>query len=323
MRANDGEIFAKSRVITLLLFLFFAFSAEATDHYCWSDTIIIGGKRLIVEREVSYDTLNTTANQPEAEKAVRKRLSLGSLRLGFTGTGYVPLDQISAEVPGFSSVNAFTGPDRRPGSGMGTEVYMERQLGNSGWYAHTGVGMDVMTGFHLSFDTAVVDENLFAFASFSKNELDQILLYTYDIGSETDTIAINLSQEGFKSSWLRVPVGVVFEREASASFVWRMGLFADLRLNLSGTTPDIVLIADRGGEMHFVDAELNSWKYRSFMVNPRLSLGGRWEMDRRWWLITQVEVAFPFSPIESEGAGFEYSGLLVNAGVGVQYLFGR
>ena len=327
MQMLQQDHMRKSRAYWLLLFSFFlAFQAEAsaTPLILENDTIILGGKTLIVEREVVYDSSSTSSNQLDPEEKERPRLKLGTWRIGFDVSGYAPIDGMKSKVDGYSSLNAFVGPDLRRGSGMGVGGHVERAVGRDGFLIHSGLAIDFVNGFNYTLDQTQLDDSLMSFASFDKNTLDQILLFRYDIGSETDTVEMTLSQEAIQTSWLRLPIGLVYEREINREFTLRAGIFADVRMFLNGKSPDIYLLPDRGSEpILYQTSELEKDDiYNRFSITPRLSIGGRFKMDRRWWFLATLNGGFPFNPMR-ENDFIEYRSILTHVNLGVQYHFGR
>lgn len=312
----------KSSRCGVLLFLLLASATTVSAlHPCANDTIIIGGKKLIVQRELTYDTLGTPGAEMKPEKR-RKRLRLGDFKVGFHVAGYLPFDEVRPETAGYSSVNAFVGPDRRSGNGMGFLLWGERKLGKQGWALHAGLGMDYITGTHLTFDTDQIDDSLFAFASFTEDELDQILRFRFDIGSETDTVAVNLFDAGYQSNWIRVPIGLSYEREVSQNAILRFCAGLDLRVLMSSELPSFVFLPDLGNEVLTYEPGPDNLSFRPFTVSPWASVGARWKMDRRWWLTTELRGNLPQQPLEVN-PHFEIRRLLLGGQVGVCYLLGR
>jgi hypothetical protein len=306
----------------VLLFLLMAASlASLASESCVADTIIIGGKKLIVQRELTYDTLGTPGETLEPKKQ-KKRLRLGDWKVGFNVAGYLPLDEVRPETAGYSSINAFVGADRRRGNGMGFMVWTERKLGKQGWHLHAGIGMDYLTGRNLSFDTSQIDDSLFAFASFNEDELDQILLFRFDIGSETDTLPVDLFDAGYQSNWLRVPLGLSYERELSKKTILRFGAGLDLRILLDSELPEFIFLPDLGNEVITYAPDTDNLKFKPFTLTPWLSAGARWQMDRRWWLTTEVRGNLPQRPLLANDL-FTINRVLFAGQVGVCYLFGR
>lgn len=302
-----------------LLFFMCPYVAKG-NHTCLNDTIILGGKKLIVQHELTYDTLDV--EEPKKPNTKKNRIDFGDWKAGFEGIGYIPLDVLQAKQTGFSSINAFTGPDRRSGNGMGIAVTGEKAIGKAGWNLSSGLGVDFFTGSNLIFDAEELDDSLVYFATFDKNDLRQILEFRFDIGSETDTVALALTQDPFRSTWLRIPLGLTFEREINRELDFRISIFADMRFNISGQKPDVILIETAGPQVLEVKEGMD-WDYRSFAVTPRLSVGGMYAMDRRWHLIGGVNFAFPFEPIDSDNPWMEYSSILIDLRLGVSYVIGK
>lgn len=311
-----------SHIRALLFLLVFSTSGYAAMGVTLvSDTIIIGGKKLIVEREVVYDTLSEAGDRLEPEKPRRKRLKRGDARIGFRASGYLPVDQITSDIPGaYSSVGAFVGSDSRVGSGVSFELYAERKLGMRGWFVTTGVGIDYLNGKNLTFDSEAIDDSLFTFASFENDQLDQILLFRFDIGSETDTLGMPLFDDPYRSSWLRIPIGVGYERELSRQSILRFCAGIDIRINLSGEQPDFIFLPDLGNEVVIQTAE--EIGFRAMALTPWVSGGVRWQMDRRWCLTTELRGSLPFRPLSTDSP-VEVRSVLLSGQVGVCYQLGR
>lgn len=309
----------KSSALGWLLFSLLSIPMNAIE-IMETDTIILGGKKLIVQQEIKYDTLDTPNNLEE--KKVKKRVRFGDWKAGFEGIGYVPLDEVATEQADLSSINAFTGSNRRVGSGMGIAITGEKAIGKQGWNLHAGVGVDFFTGYHLTFDPSELDSSLSAFASFDKNSLAQILLFRFDIGAETDTAALQLTQDPFRSSWAHIPLGLTYERKLNKSFYLRFGAYADLRVLMQGKRPDILFIAENSPVWTQISSD-QDWEYRRFTVSPRVGAGFRYAMDRRWYFTGSLNGSLPFNPIDGGTTGLIYRSILFDARIGVSYVFGR
>lgn len=313
----------KSSHLCALLFLLTMIAspgASAGVTLC-ADTIIIGGKKLIVEREVVYDTLGIPGERLEPTERLKKRMRLGEFRAGFRATGYLPFDEISTSTEGaFSSLNAYLGADSRLGSGVGFEIYGERKIGKKGWFVTSGAGIDYLNGKNLAFDPNTIDDSLFTFASFEDDALDQILLFRFDIGSETDTLSTTIFDDPYRSSWLRIPVGVGIEREVSRKTILRFCAGVDLRIHLQGEIPDFIFLPDLGND-YLVESS-QSLSYRSLLFTPWVSAGARWQMDRRWWINADLRGAAPMSPLVQNDQ-VRISSVIIAGQIGVMYLFGR
>lgn len=324
MKADiNKRIIEKSSYFRVLLFLLATItsvggSAGVTFE---ADTIIIGGKKLIVEREVVYDTLATPGEQLTPEEPKKRKLRLGDFRAGFRANGYLPFDQITTSAEGaYSSLNAYLGSDSRIGSGVGFEIYAERKIGRRGWFVTSGVGIDYINGKNLVFDPETLDDSLFTFASFEDDALEQILLFRFDIGSETDTLSTPIFDDPYRSSWLRIPLGAGIEREISRETILRFCAGIDLRIHLHGELPDFIFLPDLGNDYIIETGE--SLSYRSFLVTPWISAGARWQMDRRWWLSADIRGTVPMSAL-AQNDRMSISSILLGGQIGVMYLFGR
>ncbi|MFT4682872.1 MAG: hypothetical protein ACI80P_000662 [Flavobacteriales bacterium] len=309
----------------MLLFFVFVFSASLASGFISlsNDTIVLDGKTVIVQREVTIDTVSTTIAHPLDEKKRKKRLDFGTWRGGFRAEGYVPIDILTSKEQGYSSVNAFVGADRRRGNGSGIMLFIERGVGKRGFSFNSGVGIDFITGTNFNFDINELNDSLLTFANFVPNQLDQILLLRYELGSEFDTLRVNLENNPFKTTWLRVPLGMLWEREINKDVTMRFGGGVNLRFLLANERPDVVFLPDLGKEIRAISSQDESWSYKTVSATPFLSGGVRFSMDRNWWLDLGLKGGFPFNPIHSNAAGVEYQSILLSGNAGVMYLFGK
>lgn len=314
-----------SSIPKMLLFFVLIFSVFQSRAYlpAANDTIILDGKKVIVNREVTTDTVTTTTPNPLEEKKQKKKLDLGTWRAGFRADGYVPVCNLSAETEGYSSVNAYVGADRRRGNGSGIMFFAEREVGKRGFSLTSGFGVDFITGTNFSFNPDQLDDSLYSFANFTSNQLDQILLLRYELGSEFDTLKVNLEDSPFKTTWLRVPIGALWERDINKDLTLRFGGGVDLRFLLASERPDVIFLPDLGKDYIWVSAEEEAWFYKSVTFTPWVSGGVRVAMDRNWWLDIGIKGGFPFKPIASNSRGIEYQSILLSGRIGVMYLFGK
>lgn len=314
-----------SSIQKMLLFFVFVFSTSASfAHYsALNDTIILDGKKVIVEREITIDTVATTIPNPLDEKKRKKKLDFGTWRGGFRADGYVPVDVLTLDQSGYSSVNAYVGADRRRGNGSGIMLFAEREVGKRGFLLTTGVGVDFLTGTNFNFSPDQLNDSLYSFANFTSNQLDQILLQRYELGTEFDTLRVKLENNPFKTTWFKVPVGALWERTINKDVVLRFGGGFDFRFLLANERPDVIFLPDLGKDYTWISSQEEAWFYKSFTATPWLSSGLRVSMDRNWWFDIGVKGGFPFSPIADNAVGMAYQSILFSGRVGVMYLFGR
>lgn len=288
-----------------------------------NDTIILDGKKVIVERELTVDTVGTTVANPLEEKKRKKKLSLGTWKGGFRAEGYVPVSVLTTTETGMSSVNSYIGADRRRGNGSGIMLFTEREVGRRDFSITTGIGIDFISNVNFSFDPTQLDDSLLTFANFSDNQLDQVLLFRYELGDEFDTLKVDLKDDPFKTTWLRIPVGALWERAINKEVSLRFGGGVDLRFLLGSNRPDVILLPDLGKDYTWISSDEEAWFYKRFVATPWVSGGVRVAMDRNWWLDIGLKGGFPFSPMASNSNGLQQQTILMSGRIGVMYLFGK
>ena len=134
---------------------------------------------------------------------------------------------------------------------------------------------------------------------------------------------MDLKDDPFKTTWLRIPVGALWERAINKEVSLRFGGGVDLRFLVGSNRPDVILLPDLGKDYTWISSDEEAWFYKRFVATPWVSGGVRVAMDRNWWLDIGLKGGFPFSPMASNSNGLQQQTILMSGRVGVMYLFGK
>lgn len=319
--------FSKSSCLWPLLLLFIL---TALTEQCVAampnDTIILGGKRLLIQRELSYDTLPEKRDPeilPEKRNTVKRR-KFDTWRVGFEVTPAVFVHRFESEDPALITLDEAGIGKSNPGSGMGLAVAIERKIATrSGafWLTFTP-GIDYFSAPSPYFDPELLSDSLFGFHYYGDGRLGEITRFRYPIGAEFDTLEVRLSQNEFRTAWLSLPVGLLYEIAVNKQLALRFGGGINLRILMSGDQPDLMLLPKTGIDYIQLLESQNEWAYRSLIVTPWLQGSMRYALDRNWGLNLGLRAAFPFNEVE-QNTWINRRGLSISALIGLSYALGK
>lgn len=315
-------------LVPLLLFFALSFSASARSHRigesatCAPDTIIIGGKLLLVERELLYDTLSQQAVQEPVEpKKVKKRRKPDTWRLHFEAKPGLSFDELRSETPGYLTVNQFVGQSQQRIGGMSIALGAQRRIKHSDLRFVFGIGIDYLQGANRVFDLTELNDSLYKFDSPEAGQLDWIERNRFAIGAELDTLPLTLRNAPFRTSWINIPLGVMWESELSNAVGLRFGAGADLRLLLNSEQVQIIELEQNGPGVINQAPTTTAWNYSSFFVSPWVHAGTRFKMDRNWWFSAGVRASYLFNMMQFGQTVLEYRAIHLQGVIGIEYVF--
>jgi hypothetical protein len=193
-------IFRKGNAVVVLLFLwpasFFAFDIEPLA----SDTIIIDGKLVVVNRVVQYQD-EDPKEDPPYEPSTNYRISWGmnilpNLNYGsIQSTGELESLQSFIEKP-WSGELGFDGS-------INGRIYQDYDR-----FYSVGLGFSLFKFQNEFFSLSSLDDSLWKYESFDPGNISQITLHRFDIGSETDTLDITLRESDLTLTAFRIPMSI-------------------------------------------------------------------------------------------------------------------
>lgn len=332
MRPKSRQTYYRSSCpVALLLFLLLQVSPLLADTglnevlcLAKNDTIIIDGKRLIVERELLYDTLETPEEitpEPELPK-LKKRRSPDTWRVSFEAAPGILAGRLGPNENQAPNLDAFMGQAFQITGSMGLYLGVNRKIGTQGWRFHTGLGVDFLQIENTNFRPDQFSDSLFAFISNEQGAVQHIERFRFPIGAEFDTLETALVSAPFVATWLTVPVGLSSEKILNKSTVLKFGFGADVRLLMMSEQSDLMVITNESPPYQTYQSK-QSIDYNRLFVTPYASVGVRFKMDRNWWLTTGLRTGWMFGMMDFSDSGIRYSGAHVQALVGLEYSIGQ
>lgn len=210
-----------------------------------SDTLIVDGKKVVVNRVVEYDTVSVREFRDPSE--VKRPRNAVPWLLGLEGGATANISQFQSDLNTLLTVDEFTNRKLRYSVGVNALFYGGIILSDN-WSVMTGVGYNSLSMPYSTFDSAQLHDSLYRFESESKGELSQITRYDYgDLGAELDTIQVSLSDENLELSYLEFPLLFNYTpqfRQSKWNLDFQFGVQAQILLDSS--TPDVPVIAENG-----------------------------------------------------------------------------
>ncbi|MCB0760626.1 MAG: hypothetical protein KDC12_03815 [Flavobacteriales bacterium] len=246
-----------------------------------SDTIIIDGKLVVVNRQVEYDTLST---QDEPVKEIKKQYHKWGLNIDIGGGPAWVTDKSALD--GFQSLHQFTGKRGVVGSSFrgGGSVSFHWDKKDNRWFVQAGVHINVVNLPNSFFAESTLDTALTGFYLNANKEVEQIVTYVYDIGTENDTLPLKLIKSNLNVMELRFPVSFTYlfpTESRSRSITAEVGLMNGLILSHTGGP--FSLISQNGSYQYVADTDLH---LRGYRPNPFVSVGITQNLGRNQRTIT-------------------------------------
>lgn len=298
MSPNNTAYLKRSAYLGLLLFFLLPLASLAES--ALRDTIIIDGKLLIVEQEVTYDTLPSA----KTERPVKR--NYGNWRFGWQFEGGSAMSNLKFDFDGFESVNEFSGNPTRFGPAAGFSVLTEKKM-RKGWTVNAAAGVDRWSAPVRTFDTNQLDDSLFRFYSPEKGRIDQITLYRYELGEEYDTLQLKLSESAVNINFFHFRIQAGKEVFLQKDRVFRFAAGAEFLLALSSTKPDMIFIPNQGSQILRYQSE-NTYAIKKTLVVPRLEIGYRLRIDKSLWFDVGLFSKLLIHPLESNQTPISLNG---------------
>lgn len=281
-----------------------------------ADTLIIGGKKVVVERVVTYDTIPVIQDpdlEPDKPKLKKDHL------LFFQAEGGLNRGQLLHEASDLVAVNEFTGSSARNGVYFKLELGYEKPI-NDQLRLKGGLGFHGCKVINYSFDSELLDDSLFRFESFKPNELSQITRWRYEIGTETDTISLPLNAETIEQFYLTIPLELVWAQERDQNRTnWQRRNTAGLGLTImyALNQPQSTLTAVSTSDASFEQATPEDYKFNPWVLAPKIFVGQRWISKQGNAIWVKVNASFPFSTIDPLESKFYFNQQWLGLSTGV------
>lgn len=310
--------FRSSCVPPLLLFLLlFAYRAEAACRALSlpSDTIIIGGKYLIVEPRLEYDTLRaSTTNEP-----VRPRKN-SEWRAGFEAAPGVQFNRLRSTQEGYLLIDEFVGKNLSVEAAMAAWGFAEYRLGRSNLWLYAGAGINFFTVSGAGADLADLGDSVFVYRSPQTNVLEAIERFRYPIGTEFDTVSVSLSRRAIAFSSVQVPVQLGYTQALSRKLELMVYAGADVQfLRVTESRPLQLLSTS---DDRFLSQELSpSDAFRSLSISPVIGARFGVHLDRKWMLLAGLRLTYAPSVFTADDVPFRHNAVRSSLTLGWSYTF--
>ena len=315
-----------SRLWSLLLSFLLIALAQPSAAALVNDTIILGGKRLLIERELSYDTLGEKNQEEEAprKKTTVKRRKFDDWRIGFEVSPSLTVQQFTSNAEGLMTLPEAGIGASNLGSAMGLALTVERKIKTRGgdFWLSFAPGIDYFNAPSPHFDVNQLSDSLYGFHAFGDGRLGQITRFRYPIGAEFDTLEVQLSRQDLRTSWLSLPIGVLFERPINKQIAFRFGGGLNFRLRIDEERPSVLLLPTSGIEYVELAETSTAWAYQMFTFTPWLQGSLRYAFDRNWGLNMGLRVAFPVNETDNN-QWFDRRSAAFGVALGLSYSLGK
>lgn len=305
-------------LLLFLLILTIQVSGYGSAHPALADTIIIGGKYLVVEHSLEYDTLrNTQASEPgKASKVRPKRM----WRAGFEATPGAQFNRLRSSQDGFALLDEFVGKNLRTEAAMSASAFAEYRLAKSNFWIHAGIGIDFFTVSGSGADFNRLSDSVFVYRSPQTNVLQAIERFRYPIGTEFDTIDVAVSRRSVAFSAIQFPVHFAYSTALSRKLQLDVFAGADLRLLSISDADALEMLSEANSDVQSVDLEQPA-AIRSFMVSPVIGSRLRFKIDKKWMLLTGLRVAYMPSAFVHDAVPFTHNAVRASLSLGWSYTF--
>lgn len=275
------ERYLFSSTLGVLLFLF-ALVANANPN-CDSDTLIVDGRLVVVNRIVEYDTLEVP--EVPTEEIKRKNYRLG-INVEFKGGP--SFSRQKAEMDDLVSINDFRGKKVNTGGafqGLVSLSYHRKDNRNKeSWYVKVGLGLGVTTISNQFFPESELDTALWKFDLDADNNIRQIIRIQYDIGAEIDTAEIKLRRSNISLISLDLPVSygyVIPTENKKIQLTAEIGVVNRFILSKAGGP---ILLLNSNADYDYVSVE--DLQLKSYLIEPFVSVGAKISLGRNQKSVT-------------------------------------
>lgn len=305
-------------LLLFLLILTAQVSGYGSAHPALADTIIIGGKYLVVEHSLEYDTLrNNQSSEPtKPVKARPKRM----WRAGFEATPGAQFNRLRSTEEGFALIDEFVGRNVRTEAAMSASAFVEYRLAKSNFWIHSGVGIDFFTVSGSGAELSTLSDSVFVYRSPETNKLQAIERFRYPIGTEFDTIDVVISGRSVAFSAIHFPLHFAYSTSLSRKLELDVFAGADVRLLNVSENDELVMLSERNSDYQLVDLSRPE-AVRSLIVSPVIGSRIRLKLDKKWMLLAGVRVAHMPSAFVGDAVPFTHNAVRASLSLGWSYTF--
>lgn len=262
------NIVQKSNALVVLLFLLAIAGSANSFIEEKSDTIIIDGKLVVVNRVVEYDD-GDEPEKPKHEPRTDRRFSWG--------LNVLP-NYIIGSVKGtgdMQSLGQFVNKDWKGELGFDGSINV-RMYDDYDVFYSLGVGYSLFKFNNDFFSISELDDSLWRFETLTDGDLTQITLHRFDIGSETDTLAVELKESDITLTAFRVPMSIGWylpDGKSANARVVEAGLVHHFVATKTGGP---VVLLNENAETQFQIAE--NLGVRSYGLSAFVAGGWKWRL---------------------------------------------
>lgn len=241
-------IWWKSSALLALLFLCSAFVRAG--EVCPSDTIIVDGRTVVVERQVHFDKEPQEPGDTSPTKHILRKY-IGGMHVNF---GAAISTQSSGWV-GFETLDQFVGKERGAHLQFGTGLVFGYETGEK-WLFEGELALGYTSVRNRYFVGSALGDSLVAFASPEAGSLRQIQHHQLDIGEEWYNDPVDLRRGSYSQLTADLPVRCmrIFDAKRGSKVRWMVGLGVRVRYMLSPVASNWVLL-NKEGQYEFIDVD--------------------------------------------------------------------
>jgi hypothetical protein len=133
---------------------------------------------------------------------------------------------------------------------------------------------------------------------------------------------VQLSRQDLRTSWLSLPIGVLFERPINKQIAFRFGGGLNFRLRIDEERLSVLLLPTSGIEYVELSETSTAWAYQIFTFTPWLQGSLRYAFDRNWGLNMGLRVAFPVNETDNN-QWFDRRSAAFGVALGLSYSLGK
>lgn len=238
----------KSSALVALLFLCSAFTRAGV--VCPSDTIIVDGRTVVVEREVRFENEGDRHEDDKPKKSILRKY-IGGMHAGF---GAAISDQTSG-MNGLQTLDQFTGKQR--GANFQFDAgFLFGYESRDKWLLEAGLALGYSSVRNRYFVGSALGDSLVAFDSPETGVLRQIQHHQLEIGEEWYNDPVEMRKGSYSQLTLDLPIRLMhlFDASRGSKVRWMLGAGIRVRYVLSPTSSNWVLLNQEGGYA-FIDVD--------------------------------------------------------------------
>ena len=213
-------------------------------HAYSADTLIVDGKKVLINRVIEYDTVRVENGREPSE--IKRPKSAVPWLLGIEGGALATGSVLESDLNNLQTIDQFIDQPVRFSVDPAAVVYGGLILSDQ-WSVMVGFGVRNIKARFTHFDTQQLDDSLHRFESFEDGELSQITRYDYgDLGAELDTFSLTLSDQEIVLGYLEIPLLFNYSMALPKSRDWRLDFQFGLQAQFlyKKSTSDLLLISE-------------------------------------------------------------------------------